>query len=126
MNCRAVERKLDQVYKHVPVIPFDSGTKLVVMSDCHRGQGNAGDNFLANQAVCFGALEYYFQKGFTYVELGDGDELWENRKDVYKRQGISNVIDYGRGKYQYYSWYLCGEGSGGTVSYHNETSENFR
>ena len=80
MNCRAVERKLDQVYKHVPVIPFDSGTKLVVMSDCHRGQGNAGDNFLANQAVCFGALEYYFQKGFTYVELGDGDELWENRK----------------------------------------------
>lgn len=80
MNCRAVERKLDQVYKHAPVIPFDSGTKLVVMSDCHRGQGNAGDNFLANQAVCFGALEYYFQKGFTYVELGDGDELWENRK----------------------------------------------
>ena len=71
---------MDQVYKHVPVIPFDSGTKLVVMSDCHRGQGNAGDNFLANQAVCFGALEYYFQKGFTYVELGDGDELWENRK----------------------------------------------
>ncbi|MBS7007097.1 metallophosphoesterase family protein [Anaerostipes sp.] len=80
MSYRTVKRKLDRVYAHAPVLSFDSGSKLVIMSDCHRGQGNAGDNFLANQAVCFGALEYYFNGGFTYIELGDGDELWENRK----------------------------------------------
>lgn len=80
MSYRTVKRKLDQVYKHAPVITFGSDSKLVIMSDCHRGQGNAGDNFLANQAVCFGALEYYFNEGFTYIELGDGDELWENRR----------------------------------------------
>lgn len=80
MSYRTVKRKLDQVYKHAPVITFGSDAKLVIMSDCHRGQGNAGDNFLANQAVCFGALEYYFHGGFTYIELGDGDELWENRR----------------------------------------------
>ena len=73
-------RKLDKVYRNSRVIPFDSNSKLVLMSDCHRGQGNAGDNFLANQTVCFGALEYYYQNGFTYLELGDGDELWENRQ----------------------------------------------
>lgn len=50
------------------------------MSDCHRGQGNAGDNFLPNQILFYGALEYYLQNGFTYIELGDGDELWENRR----------------------------------------------
>lgn len=80
MKRETVKRKLDQVYEHVPVVPLEYDSKLVIMSDCHRGQGNAGDNFLANQAVCFGALEYYYQTGFTYIELGDGDELWENRK----------------------------------------------
>ena len=24
-------------------------------------------------------MQYYYQKGFTYIELGDADELWENR-----------------------------------------------
>lgn len=71
--------RLRRVYKKAPVIPFDSRSKLIIMSDCHRGQGNTADSFLQNQDVYFGALEYYFQNGFTYLELGDGDELWENR-----------------------------------------------
>ncbi len=79
-SVKSVRLKLDQVYENAPVVPFDSHSKIIIMSDCHRGQGNAGDNFMANQAVCFGALEYYFQNDFTYVELGDGDELWENRQ----------------------------------------------
>lgn len=49
------------------------------MSDCHRGVGNYGDNFLQNQNVFFAALSYYYERNFTYIELGDGDELWENR-----------------------------------------------
>lgn len=49
------------------------------MSDCHRGVGNHGDNFLQNQNLFFAALKYYYERGFTYIELGDGDELWENR-----------------------------------------------
>ena len=35
---------------------------------------------MQNQNVFYGALEYYYQNGFIYIELGDGDELWENRK----------------------------------------------
>lgn len=54
--------------------------RIVLMSDCHRGAGNWGDNFLFNQNLYFAALEYYNQRRFTYIELGDGDELWENRK----------------------------------------------
>jgi Uncharacterized protein conserved in bacteria len=49
------------------------------MSDCHRGIGNWGDNFSNNQNLSFAALYYYYENGFTYFELGDGDELWENR-----------------------------------------------
>lgn len=80
MSDLTVKKKLDKVYQNAKVVTFDSHSKIIIMSDCHRGQGNAGDNFLANQTVCFGALEYYFQNGFIYIELGDGDELWENRK----------------------------------------------
>ena len=80
MKAVSTPKRLDEIYQHAQVLPFDSDSKLILMSDCHRGQGNAGDNFLANQTVCFGALQYYYQKGFTYIELGDGDELWENRQ----------------------------------------------
>ena len=75
----AVEKKLGQAYREAEVIPFDENAKFVLMSDCHRGQGNNGDNFLPSQNLFFGALEYYFDEGYTYIELGDGDELWENR-----------------------------------------------
>ena len=37
------------------------------------------DNFLKNQHLYFAALQHYYQNNFTYIELGDGDELWENR-----------------------------------------------
>lgn len=76
----AVSRKLRKVKGAAKTIPFDKNSKFIIMSDCHRGQGNTGDNFLPNQILFFGALEYYFNRGFTYIELGDGDELWENRK----------------------------------------------
>ncbi|NLP35167.1 MAG: serine/threonine protein phosphatase [Clostridiales bacterium] len=56
------------------------------MSDCHRGDGSLGDDFSDNQHLFFAALNYYYQYGFTYIELGDGDELWENRN-------INTIID---------------------------------
>ena len=31
-------------------------------------------------------LEYYYRNGYTYIELGDGEELWENRKLRNKKQ----------------------------------------
>lgn len=75
-----VEKRLKCVYNTAEIIPFDERSKFIIMSDCHRGQGNTGDNFLPNQILHLAALEYYYKNGFTYIELGDGDELWENRK----------------------------------------------
>lgn len=53
--------------------------KDIIFSDCHRGVGNASDNFIKNEFIYLAALRYYFFKDFIYLELGDGDELWENR-----------------------------------------------
>ena len=74
-----LDSKLDQLFTYAPVLSYKKDSKVILMSDCHRGQGNWGDNFLPNQNVFYGALEYYYDHGFTYIELGDGDELWENR-----------------------------------------------
>ena len=45
----------------------------------HRGTGSSNDNFLKNRTLYHAAFKYYDQEGYTYIELGDGDELWENR-----------------------------------------------
>jgi UDP-2,3-diacylglucosamine pyrophosphatase LpxH len=60
-------------------IVFDDDSKFIIMSDCHRGDGSWSDSFAQNQSIYFAALSYYFNKDYTYIELGDGDELWEYR-----------------------------------------------
>lgn len=60
-------------------LPLTERSKYVLISDCHRGIGNSNDNFLKNQNLYFAALQHYYKMGYTYIELGDGDELWENR-----------------------------------------------
>lgn len=72
--------RLEQVYRDAERLPIDKCSKIVCMSDCHRGVGNRGDNFLPNRHLFLAALRYYYNRCFWYFELGDGDELWENVK----------------------------------------------
>lgn len=71
--------RLQGAFQDAPCIPLSKYTKYILISDCHRGNGSSDDNFLKNQHLYFAALKYYYEKGYTYIELGDGDELWENR-----------------------------------------------
>lgn len=48
--------KLNKVYTSAPVLPYDKNSRIVIMSDCHRGQGNGADNFLPNSPIFQGAL----------------------------------------------------------------------
>lgn len=72
-------RRLSKVFAKAKELSFDESSRIVIMSDCHRGNGSWGDNFSNNQNLFFAALYYYYENGYTYIELGDGDELWENR-----------------------------------------------
>ena len=76
----STKSRLDALYLEADKICIGANSRIVLMSDCHRGVGNHGDNFLYNQNLAAAALSYYNRRQFTYVELGDGDELWENRK----------------------------------------------
>ncbi len=75
----SASKRLSQVFASSKTIPFDDNSRLVIMSDCHRGNGSWGDNFSNNQHIFFAALNYYYENSYTFLELGDGDELWENR-----------------------------------------------
>lgn len=72
-------KRLEKAFSTAEVLPLTQNTRYILMSDCHRGTGMSYDNFQKNQHLYFAALQYYYQKNFHYIELGDGEELWENR-----------------------------------------------
>lgn len=80
------QKNLSKVYNSSKEILFDNHSKIVIMSDCHRGNGSYADNFSKNKNIYFAALSKYLNKGYIYIELGDGDELWENNN-------IDDIID---------------------------------
>ena len=90
MNSR---QRLDRAYKEAKIVQFEDTDKFVFFSDCHRGDKSFADDFARNENIYYHALKHYYKEGFTYCELGDGDELWENRsfenilmahKNIYK------------------------------------------
>ncbi len=83
--------RLNEAFQSAPRLPLSGESRYILMSDCHRGNGTSNDNFLKNRNLYYAALEYYYRKGYTYIELGDGDELWENR-DMAQIISIHNEI----------------------------------
>ncbi len=73
-------KKVSKVFETSDEVLYDDASKIVFMSDCHRGDGTWADDFSKNQNLYFAALTHYYRKRYTYIELGDGDELWENKK----------------------------------------------
>ncbi|MHB1317702.1 MAG: metallophosphoesterase family protein [Anaerolineae bacterium] len=72
------QRRLDNALTQASVVDFDDHSRLVFFSDLHRGDNGPADASRCNQAIFVDALGHYERQGFTYVEVGDGDELWKN------------------------------------------------
>jgi predicted phosphodiesterase len=83
---------LTKIFETAEQIPFDDSSRIVFMSDCHRGDGSWTDDFARNQNLYFVALNHYYKENFTYIEIGDGDELWKNKKLTNIVQEHSNVF----------------------------------
>lgn len=76
----SVPERLTQVFNVSLELPFNNYSKIILMSDCHRGDGSRADDFVPNEQVFLTALKNYYYHGYTYIELGDGDELWQFEK----------------------------------------------
>ncbi len=74
----SAKKRFDNAYTSAKVIDFDDSSKFILFSDCHRGDNSFADDFANNRNIYFHALTHYFNEGFQYCEIGDGDELWEN------------------------------------------------
>ncbi|OCN00733.1 serine/threonine protein phosphatase [Clostridium sp. W14A] len=79
MSSFSTYHRLTEVYQKAMELPFDQTSKIVLISDCHRGDGSWVDDFSHNQSLYYCAIKYYYRNGFTYIDLGDSDELWKNR-----------------------------------------------
>ncbi len=82
----AVFASLQQLYKDClnenksRGIVIDNNTddaKYIIFSDIHKGDKSTGDDFLLSENVYCQALDYYYNHQFTYLQLGDAEELWK-------------------------------------------------
>lgn len=91
---RRVFKSLSKLYEKIitntgkrgVIIPFD-GTKdkFIIFSDQHKGARDGSDMFTQSEENYLAALNHYNKEGFTYITLGDSEELWENLFVTIKR-----------------------------------------
>ena len=64
------------------LLEFDAkNSRFIIFSDHHKGAGDWSDDFATNKDNYHAALEFYLKEGFTYINLGDSEELWENKPE---------------------------------------------
>lgn len=85
--------RITNAYKNAKRISFNDTSKFIIFSDCHRGDNSFADDFANNRNVYFHALKHYYNSGYTYCELGDGDELWENLEFKSILEAHKNVFE---------------------------------
>lgn len=60
------------------VIPFNyEQDRFIIFSDQHKGGKDGADDFMAAEQNYNHALRYYYGQGYTFINLGDCEELWE-------------------------------------------------
>jgi len=65
------------------IVPFELATgKFIILSDEHKGARDLADDFRLAEKNYLNALDHYFNNGFYFVNLGDCEELWENKPDI--------------------------------------------
>lgn len=89
-----VNKALSALYKSIlskpgkkgPLIPFNpQQDKFIILSDQHKGARDGADIFAKAAKNYLAALDFYNQQQYTYINLGDSEELWENLFITVKR-----------------------------------------
>jgi len=59
----------------------------------HKGDNSYADDFAHNMQIYQEALQHYYQEDYTYFELGDGVELWENKSFAPIFKAYKSIFD---------------------------------
>lgn len=69
---------LDKAFQKAKTLTINKKSKIVFFSDLHKGDNSYADDFAHNMEIYTYAIKKYYDNNYTYIELGDGIELWEN------------------------------------------------
>lgn len=78
-HCSKSKDFINRILKEGKLVEFNDYSKIAIISDVHRGDGGYADSLRQNRNIYKAALGFYYQNGYTLIELGDGDELWKNK-----------------------------------------------
>ena len=71
-------KKLTRLWEKKDVDVLDlRGSKYVIISDLHLGDGDVSDDFVANEATFLKALRHYRENDYQLIMLGDIEEFWQ-------------------------------------------------
>lgn len=70
---------MNKTFNKAHLVGINKESKIIFFSDLHKGDNSYADDFKHNMKIYEYALHDYFKKEFTYIEIGDGIELWENK-----------------------------------------------
>ena len=87
------DRRLTEAFQRARRVLFDDASRFILFSDCHRGDRGPTDAFAPNASLFQHALTDYYDAGFTYIEVGDGDELWKNPRFESVRSAHRETFD---------------------------------
>lgn len=74
-----LEKTLSDKSGYATPVPFDMETgKFIILSDQHKGAKDNADDFRNTEKNYMCALQHYYDNGFTFINLGDCEELWES------------------------------------------------
>jgi hypothetical protein len=63
---------------HPPAVHFELNSgKFIILSDQHKGAKDLADDFRNTESNFMKTLQHYYEQGFTFINLGDCEELWE-------------------------------------------------
>ncbi|MFT3932719.1 MAG: metallophosphoesterase [Chitinophagaceae bacterium] len=79
------------------VVPYEMNIgKFIILSDQHKGARDNADDFTTAEKNYLAALDYYYKNDFTFINLGDCEELWENTPDKVMKSNKSVLLSEAR------------------------------
>ncbi len=91
-------KALTELYETIAATPGKKGLvinideahqRFVILSDQHKGARNDADDFAMAEKNYLEALDYYYKNNFYYINLGDSEELWENKIPAVKKHNTA-------------------------------------
>jgi len=91
---KALTKLFKNIIKHPSkkglVIPFElNAGKFIIFSDQHKGRRNGADDFILAEPNYLAALDFYNNNDYCFINLGDSEELWENRMWQVKKKNTA-------------------------------------